>query len=90
MACVGPVAPVKKALDDVGLARGTAAGAAGRQGGDGRGLLSVDRFPALARVTTLMLTVYFVLAVSASTSGRKDWSPGLVAAASMLDPLRAR
>jgi hypothetical protein len=29
------------------------------------GLLSVSRFPALARLTTAMLTLYFVLAVGA-------------------------
>ncbi len=32
------------------------------------------RYPALARLTTFMLTVYFVLAVGAHVRA-KDWSP---------------
>jgi hypothetical protein len=34
------------------------------------GLLSVSRIPALARLTTAMLTVYFVLAVGAHIRAR--------------------
>ncbi len=41
------------------------------------------RFPGLARLTTFMLTVYFVLAVGFHIKAR-DWSPGLVAASSFL------
>ena len=41
------------------------------------------RFPRLARLTTFMMTVYFVLAVSSHVKAR-DWSPALLAAASFL------
>ncbi len=55
VACAMQIPPIRKALDDVGL----------------------------ARLTTFMLTVYFVLAVSFDVKAR-DWSPGLVAAATFL------
>lgn len=41
------------------------------------------RFPGVARLTTLMLTVYLVPAVSFQVKA-KDWSPGLVAATMFL------
>ena len=47
------------------------------------GLLSVVRFPALARLTTFMLTVYFVLAVGSHLRAR-DFSPNLIAASAFL------
>ncbi|BBZ67038.1 hypothetical protein MINS_24670 [Mycolicibacterium insubricum] len=47
------------------------------------GLLSVYRFPGLARLTTVMLTIYFTLAVGAHVKA-KDFSPGLGAASSFL------
>ena len=47
------------------------------------GLASVRRFPALARLTTFMLTVYFALAVAFHVRAR-DWSPGLLAELSFL------
>jgi hypothetical protein len=47
------------------------------------GLLSVYRFPGVARLTTLMLAVYMVLAVSFHVKA-KDWSVGLVAATMFL------
>lgn len=47
------------------------------------GLLSVNRFPALARVTTAALTLYFVLAVGAHIRVR-DSIPNTVPAASFL------
>ena len=53
------------------------------KGATALGLLSVFRFPALARLTTFMLTIYFVLAVGSHIRA-KDWSPGLVAASSFL------
>jgi hypothetical protein len=47
------------------------------------GLLSVTRFPALARLTTAMLTLYFVLAVSAHIRA-KDRPVNAIPAASFL------
>ncbi|MFS0898187.1 DoxX family protein [Mycolicibacterium litorale] len=47
------------------------------------GLLSVFHWPVLARFTTFMLTVYFVLAAGSHIRAR-DWSPGLVASSSLL------
>jgi hypothetical protein len=47
------------------------------------GLLSVSRFPALARLTTAMLTVYFVLAVGAHIRVR-DRVVNVIPAASFL------
>jgi hypothetical protein len=65
VACGVQIAPIKKTLDALGVpdnirpvlpvVKTTAA----------VGLLSVTRFPALARLTTAMLTLYFVLAVGA-------------------------
>ncbi|MCV7070317.1 DoxX family protein [Mycolicibacterium rufum] len=83
VACIGPIAPVRKALDDVGLAEELRPVLPVVKAASAVGLLSVYRFPALARLTTFMLTVYFTLAVSAHVRA-KDWSPGLVAASSLL------
>jgi ABC-type multidrug transport system permease subunit len=47
------------------------------------GLLSVYGFPGVARLTTLMLSVYMVLAVSFHVKAR-DWSIALVAATMFL------
>lgn len=64
VACAIPLPFVTKALDDVKFP------AAGRwifplvKAASAIGLLSVTRFPALARFTTVMLTVYFALAVA--------------------------
>lgn len=83
VACAIPVAPVTKALDDVNLAAELRSILPVAKGAAAIGLLSVRRCPALARLTTLMLTVYFVLAVSFHLRA-KDWSPGLLAATSFL------
>lgn len=47
------------------------------------GLFSVTRFPALARLTTVMLTIYFTLAVGSHIRAR-DLSRGAVAATTFL------
>jgi hypothetical protein len=83
VACIGPIAPVRAALDAVGLPENVRPVLPVVKAASALGLLSVYRFPALARLTTFMLTVYFVLAVSAHVRA-KDWSPGLAAATSML------
>ncbi|MBJ7338418.1 DoxX family protein [Mycolicibacterium sp.] len=83
IACGLRLAPVEKALDDVGLAQELRPLLPIVKGASAIGLLSVYRFPALARLTTFMLTVYFVLAVAFHVRA-KDWSPGLVAATAFL------
>ena len=79
VACGLQLPPIKKALDDVGLAEELRPMLPIVKGASAIGLLSVYRFPALARLTTFMLTIYFVLAVAFHVRA-KDWSPGLVAA----------
>ena len=64
VACAIPVPPIKKALDDVGLAEDLRPVLPIVKAASAIGLLSVYRFPGLARLTTLMLTVYMALAVS--------------------------
>lgn len=83
VACAMELAPIEKALDDVGLAAELRPVLPVVKAASAIGLLSVYRFPALARLTTSMLTVYFVLAVAFHVRAR-DWSPSLVAAASFL------
>ncbi|MCB0947980.1 MAG: DoxX family protein [Mycobacterium sp.] len=83
VACAIPLAPITKALDDVGLDPRLRPVLPVVKAASAVGLAAVSRFPALARVTTFMLTVYFVLAVAFHIRAR-DWSPGLVAASSLL------
>ena len=83
VACALMVSPIKKAFDDVGLAEELRPVIPVVKAASAVGLLSVYRFPRLARLTTFMLTVYFVLAVAFHVRAR-DWSPGLVAATSFL------
>lgn len=82
-ACVKPIAPIKKAFDNVGLAEELRPLIPVVKAASTIGLLSVYRWPALARFTTFMLTVYFVLAAGSHIRAR-DWSPGLVASSSLL------
>jgi len=83
VACAAHVAPIEKAFDDVNLAQELRPLIPIVKIASAVGLLSVFRFPALARLTTFMLTVYFVLAVAFHIRAR-DWSPGLGAASSFL------
>ncbi|BBZ60103.1 DoxX family protein [Mycolicibacterium monacense] len=82
-ACVKPIAPIKKALDDVGLPEEIRPLIPVVKAASAVGLLSVFGWPPLARITTFMLTVYFVLAAGSHVRAR-DWSPGLAAASSLL------
>ncbi|WP_349269004.1 hypothetical protein MPNTM1_04270 [Mycolicibacterium parafortuitum] len=82
-ASVGPIPPVAQALEAVELPRRLWPVLPVVKAASALGLLSVYRFPKLARLTTLMLTVYFVLATGSHIRAR-DWSPGLVAASSFL------
>ena len=81
--CAIPVPPITKVLDDVGLAENLRPILPIVKAASAIGLLSVYRSPALARLTTLMLTVYMVVAVAFHVKA-KDWSPALVAASSFL------
>ncbi len=83
VACAIPLEPISKSLDAVGLDPRLRPVLPIVKAASAVGLASVRRFPALARVTTFMLTVYFVLAVGFHIRA-KDWSPGLVAASSLL------
>lgn len=83
VACAQQIPPIKKTLDDVGVPEELRPVIPIVKAASAIGLLSVFRFPALARLTTFMLTVYFVLAVGSHVRA-KDWSPGLVAASSLL------
>lgn len=83
VACAIPIAPIEKVYDELGLAKELRPVIPVVKAAAAVGLLSVFRFPALARLTTFMLTVYFVLAVAFHVKA-KDWSPALVAASSFL------
>jgi hypothetical protein len=83
VACAIPLAPITKALDDVGLPQQYRPILPVVKAASAVGLLAAGRFPTLARLTTLLLTVYFTLAVGAHIRA-KDWSPGLAAASSFL------
>lgn len=65
VACGVQVAPIKKVLDDLGVPDEVRRVLPVVKAAAALGLLSVTRFPALARLTTAMLTVYFALAVGA-------------------------
>ena len=65
VACGVQVAPIKKVLDDLGVPDNIRPVLPVVKTAAAVGLLSVTRFPALARLTTAMLTLYFVLAVGA-------------------------
>jgi hypothetical protein len=83
VACAIPIPPIEKALDDVGLAPALRPVLPVVKAASALGLVSVYRYPKLARITTLMLTVYFVCAVAFHVRA-KDWSVGLLAASSFL------
>jgi len=63
VACAVQVAPIKKVLDDVGVPENIRPVLPVVKAAAAIGLLSVTWFPALARLTTAMLTLYFILAV---------------------------
>ena len=81
--CAIPVRTVTECLDDVGLPKRSRWIFPVIKAASAVGLLSVFRFPALARLTTLMLTVYFALAVGAHVRAR-DFGRNAVAATTLL------
>ena len=70
VACAVQVAPVKKVLDDLGVPDEIRPVLPVVKAAAAVGLLSVTRFPALARLTTALLTLYFALAVGAHIRAR--------------------
>jgi hypothetical protein len=80
VACAVQVAPVKKTLDDVGVPDNIRPVIPVVKAAAAVGLLSIIRFPALARLTTAMLTLYFALAVGAHVRVRDKVVNGLPAA----------
>lgn len=65
VACAIPVAPITKSLDSLGVPQNIRWVLPTAKAASAVGLLSASRAPALARLTTAMLTLYFVLAVAA-------------------------
>jgi hypothetical protein len=77
------VAPVKKVLDDLKVPDNIRPVLPVVKAAAAVGLASVTRFPALARLTTALLTLYFILAVGAHVRVR-DKVTNIVPAAAFL------
>jgi hypothetical protein len=65
VACAIPIPPIAKSLDSLGVPPEIRWLLPTAKAASVIGLLSASRVPALARLTTAMLTLYFVLAVGA-------------------------
>jgi hypothetical protein len=65
VACAIPLPPIEQSLDTVGLPVNVRPVLPVVKAVSAIGLLSVNRFPALARLTTALLTLYFVCALGA-------------------------
>jgi hypothetical protein len=70
VACAIPLPPIAKSLDTLGVPGSVRPVFPAVKAASAIGLPSVSRFPALARLTTAMLTLYFVLAVGAHIRAR--------------------
>jgi hypothetical protein len=70
VACAIPVAPITKALDNLGVPQNIRWLLPASKAASVVGLLSASKIPALARLTTAMLTLYFALAVGAHLRAR--------------------
>ncbi|MCB1286742.1 MAG: DoxX family protein [Mycobacterium sp.] len=81
LACAAQVPPIKKSLDAVGCPENVRRVLPPIKGAAAVGLLSARWFPGLARLTTAMLTLYFVLAVGAHVRARDKAVNALPAAA---------
>lgn len=81
VACAAQVAPIKKSLDSVGCPDSVRPLLPVVKAASALGLLSVKWFPGLARLTTAMLTLYFLLAVGAHVRVRDKAVNALPAAA---------
>jgi hypothetical protein len=80
VACGVQVAPIRNTLDNLGVPDNVRPVLPAVKAAAAVGLLSVTRFPALARLTTAMLTLYFVLAVGAHVRARDKLVNALPAA----------
>ena len=65
VACAIPLSPIAKTLDNLGIPQDIRWLLPASKAASVIGLLSASRIPALARLTTAMLTLYFALAVGA-------------------------
>jgi DoxX-like family len=83
VACAIPLSPIAKTLDNLGIPQGIRWLLPASKAASVIGLLSASRIPALARLTTAMLTLYFALAVGAHLRAR-DPIVNAVPAASFL------
>ncbi|WP_428340096.1 DoxX family protein [Mycobacterium sp.] len=83
VACAIPVAPIAKTLDSLGVPQDIRWIFPVSKAASAIGLVSASRFPGLARLTTAMLTLYFVLAVGAHLRVR-DRLVNVIPAASFL------
>ena len=63
--CAIPVPPIQRALDTLGVPQNIRWLLPASKAASVVGLLAAGRIPGLARLTTAMLTLYFVLAVGA-------------------------
>jgi hypothetical protein len=70
VACAIPAPPIRKTLDNLGVPDSVRPVLPVVKAAAAIGLLSVSWFPALARLTTAMLTLYFVFAVGAHIRAR--------------------
>ena len=83
VACAIPVPVIAKTLDALGIPQGIRWLLPASKAASVVGLLSASRVPALARLTTAMLTLYFALAMGAHLRAR-DRIVNTVPAASFL------
>ncbi|OBJ55191.1 DoxX family protein [Mycobacterium asiaticum] len=80
VACAIPLPPITTALDTVGLPESVRPVLPVVKAASAVGLASVTRYPALARLTTALLTLYFVLALGAHIRVRDKVANSLPAA----------
>jgi hypothetical protein len=83
VACAIPVAPITQALDTLEVPQRIRWVLPAAKAASAIGLLAGRRFPGLARLTTALLTVYFVLAVGAHIRVR-DKAVNMIPAATFL------
>ncbi|HEY2196239.1 MAG TPA: DoxX family protein [Mycobacterium sp.] len=70
VACAIPVPPIARTLDTLGVPQNIRWLLPASKAASVVGLLAAGRIPALARLTTAMLTLYFMLAVGAHVRAR--------------------
>jgi hypothetical protein len=83
VACAIPIAPIARTLENLGIPEDIRWLLPAAKAASVIGLLAAGRLPALARLTTAMLTLYFVLAVGAHLRAR-DRLVNVLPAASFL------